>query len=77
MIKRPQSPQHREELRGLPHLLTQLARPGVGFLHFRGSIALGGDQRRAQSDLQRQFLLGALGSVRQGLEQLQPFGEVS
>ena len=76
-IKHPQSPQHREELRGLPHLLAQLPRPGVGLFHFRGRIALGGHQRRAQGELQRQFLLGALGGVRQGLEQLQPLGEVS
>src|SRR5215471_14541596 len=36
-VKSPQPVQHREELRGLPHLLTQLARPGVGFSDFRGS----------------------------------------
>jgi hypothetical protein len=27
--------------------------------------------------LQREFLLGAIGSIRQGLQQLQPFGEVT
>ena len=31
----------------------------------------------AEGHLQRKLLLGALGSVRQGLEQLQPFGEVT
>ena len=31
----------------------------------------------AQGELQGEFLLGALGSVWQGLEQLQPFGEVT
>ena len=30
LIQRPQAPQHREELRCLPHLLTQLARSGIG-----------------------------------------------
>ena len=72
----PQAPQHREELRGLAHLLAQLPRPGIGVCHFRGRIALGGDQRRAQGGLQVQLLLGTLGGVWQGREQLQPLGEV-
>ena len=68
-VKAPQSVQHRKELRGLPHLLTQLARPGVGFSHFRGCKASGSYQRRPQSDLQGKFLLAARAGVWQSLEQ--------
>ena len=32
-IQRPQSPQYLEELRGLPHLPTQLLRSGKGLFH--------------------------------------------
>src|SRR5262245_19215354 len=35
-IKKHQAPQHGEELRGLPYLLAQLARPVIGGGHFRG-----------------------------------------
>ena len=52
IMKIPQPPQHREELRGLPHLLAQLARPGIGAFHFRGRQTLGVHQHRAQGDLQ-------------------------
>ena len=64
MIKPPQSKQNWEELRGLPHLLTQFSRPGVGLFHFWDPMALGGYQRHTQGDLQREFLLGTLGGVR-------------
>jgi len=70
-----QSPQHREELWSFAQLLTQLPRPCVGFFHFRGPIALGSNQRSTQGGLQREFLLGTLGSVRQGREQLEPLGD--
>src|SRR5712692_5413300 len=33
MIKRKQSPQHREELKSFPQVLAQLTRPGVGSSH--------------------------------------------
>ena len=66
----PQAPQHREEQRSFPYLLAQLPRPGVDSFHLGGSIALGGDQRHTHSDVQRQFLLGVLGGIWQGLEQL-------
>ena len=69
-IKRPQPKEHREELRGLPDLLAQLPGAGVGLLPLPGGKAFGGHQRRAQSEVQREFLLGALGGVGQGLEQL-------
>src|SRR5262245_56617139 len=77
MIKHPEPPEHREELGGLSYLQAQLECPSVSFFHFRGRIAFGGYQRRAQSDLQGEFLLDTLGSIRQGLEQLQPFGKVA
>jgi hypothetical protein len=32
-IKSPETPQHREELWALPHLLAQLLRPGVDLFH--------------------------------------------
>ena len=69
-IKLGQSPQHAKELRAFPHLLAQLPRSGVGLLHFGGRQALGGDQRRAESEVHVQLLLGTLGRVRQRLEQL-------
>src|SRR5262252_6296150 len=40
-IKTYQASQHGEELRGLPHLLTQLTRPLIGGFHVRGRKALG------------------------------------
>src|SRR5437773_7711830 len=43
-IQFPQSPQHGEELRGLPYLLTQLSRPGVDPFYLRGGKALGHPQ---------------------------------
>ena len=41
-------------------LSAQLKRPGIGYPHFRGSIALDGYQGVSKGDLQREFLLGAL-----------------
>ena len=71
-IKSPETPQHREELWGLSHLLTQLPRSGIGLFYFGSRNALGGHQRWTEGSLQHEFSLGALGSVRQRLEQLQP-----
>src|SRR5262245_7269722 len=50
-MKLPQASQHREELRTLPGLLTQLPCARVGFLHLRGRVALGGYQSRTKGDL--------------------------
>ena len=44
-----QPPQHREELRRVAELRTQLPRPGVGAFHLGGGMPLGGTQRRAQA----------------------------
>ena len=77
MIKRSQPKQDREELRSLAHLPAQRERPGVGSFHFRGRMALGGSPSRTDGDVQGQFLVGARGSVRESLEQLQGSGEVT
>src|SRR5262249_4676392 len=69
-IKYTQSPQHREEPGCLAELLAQRARPRIGSSHFRGPIALGGSERSAQVDLEQKFLPGALGCVRESLQQL-------
>ena len=57
-------------------MLAQLSRTGVDSFHFRGGIALGGHQRWAQGDLQREFPLDALGGIRQSLEQLEGCGQL-
>ena len=72
----PQSKQHREELRGLSHLLTQFPRPGVGLFRFRSTPALDGPQRRAEGGLHVQLLPGPVGGVRQGREHLEPLGQM-
>jgi len=76
-VELPESAQDGDELGRLPHLLTQLACPGVRPTHLGGGKALGGSQRHAQGDLQREFLLGASGSVGQRLQQLQALAEVT
>ena len=62
---------------GFPYLPAQLSRPGVGCFHFRGRMAFGEYQRHAQGSLQREFLLGALGRIRQSCEQFQSFREMT
>jgi hypothetical protein len=42
-IKPAQPGQHGEELRGLPHLLTELVGSRIGLLNVRSGIALGSD----------------------------------
>src|SRR5215471_8699259 len=75
-MKQPQSHQNREELRGLAELPTELLGPGVGAFHLGGGKALGHHERHAESDLQRELLLDALGSVGQSLEQLEGSGQM-
>ena len=72
-----QSHQHSEELWRFPHLLTQLARPGIGLFDLRRRIAFGGHEHRAQGRLQEQLLLRALRGRRQSLQQLQRLGEMT
>src|SRR4029453_420839 len=76
-VKVPQSPQHREELRRLPHLLAQLTSSGVGVSHFWSRIPLGHCQRLTKGDLQVQLVLEVFGAVWQGLEHLEALGEVA
>src|SRR5712692_10809610 len=76
-MKHPQSPQHRKELRGLPHLLAQLSRPGVDSFYLWSTPSFGGLQWSAQGNLQGEFLLGSPWGVRLDLEQLQPLDEVA
>src|SRR5262245_38630797 len=73
----PQAPQYPEELRGLPSLLTQLPGPAVGVSYFWSRLALGGGEGLPEGDLHVQLTSGALSSVWQGLEHLQPFREVT
>ena len=76
-IKPPQPKQYREELRCFPHLPAQLPGSGIGLPDFRGPLALDRHQGRAQGGLQAQLVLGALSSVRQGCEYLEPPGEMA
>ena len=75
-IKCPQSPQHGEKLRGVPHLLAQRARPGIGLFHFGGGLALGRHQRLTQGRLDAQLLLRPCWGLRKGAQQRQPRGEM-
>src|SRR4029453_2890182 len=75
-ITLPQAEQYVEELRGFAGLLAELPRPGIGLLDFRGSHALGRHQCWTKRDLHSEFLLEALGGVRQSLEQRQSPGKV-
>ena len=62
-----------EELRRLPHLVTQRVSPGVDLTHFQSRRSLGGDEQSPQAELQREFALHPLGALRQGRQQRQPF----
>ena len=63
-VKVPQSPQHREEPRRLPHLLAQRVRSGVGVFHFWSRVPLGHRQCLTKGDLQVQLVLEVLGAIR-------------
>src|SRR2546425_12950098 len=76
-IVHPQSEQHRQKLSGISELPAQLSRPSVDLSNFRGPVTLAGDERIAEGELQRKFLLVTFGRFRQGFEQLQPFREVT
>jgi hypothetical protein len=70
IIKLPEPPQYREELRRLSHLLTEYPCPVIGVFHLRGGKALSHHQRGAESGLQAQFSLCTLGRVGEGGERL-------
>ena len=60
----PEPPQDRGKLRTRSHLPAKLLRSGVDIPHFWGSPALDRYESWPQSDLQREFVLCALGSNR-------------
>src|SRR5712692_7102050 len=76
-IKEPRVDERWDELRGLTNLLAQRERARVDCFHFWGCKAFRVRQWPSKGDLQREFLLHAFSGVWQGLEQLQPPGEVS
>jgi hypothetical protein len=69
--------QHRETLVRLFQMFTELPSVGVCLAHFSSSVAFHGKQRGSQSDQHVYFALDALTGLRQRLEQLQPFGDVT
>src|SRR5215203_3849223 len=75
-VKCKQSPQDLCNLERLPHLQTQLPRAGVGVFHFGSAIPFRSHQRRAETEVEGEFLAGSSGGVRQGLEQFKSRGEV-
>ena len=77
MIKPPQPKQDRDKLWRLAHLLTQRACLGVGVLHLGCCVPFGHLQGRAEGNVQGQGLLGMLRRLWQGLEQLDPGGQVA
>jgi hypothetical protein len=62
-------------LQRLSHLLTQRVGPGVDLTHFRHPIPSRCHQSLPQDEQQRELVLGTRGAVREGGQQLQPFGE--
>jgi len=77
IVQGPQSVQYAQELRCLPHLLAQHARPLIDGLHFWGSKPFDGCQRLAEGRLHLQLLPAALDGLRHDLEHLEPLGEVA
>ena len=77
VIKPPQPKQDRDQLWRLAHLLTQRACLGVGVLHLGRCKPFGYLQGRAEGDVQGQGLLGMRRRLWQGLEQLNPGGQVA
>ena len=75
-IERTQAIQHRETLGGLPQLLADLPRPGERVLHLGRSIALGGDQGRAEGTCQVQLVLQASVRLGQGRQDREPSSQV-
>ena len=77
IIKPPQTKQDRDQLWRLTHLLTQRVGLGIGVLHLRRCVPFGYLQSSAEGDVQGQGLLGPLGCLWQGLEQLNPGGQMA
>ena len=75
-IPRTEAIQHREEVRRLSHLLAEFPRPSVDTFHFWSCPALGRHQRRAEGVWRVELVLGTLGGIREGAQELQPLSEV-
>ena len=73
-MKLRKSPEDPHALRRLPHLLRQGHGPGVDGPHGRGPQPLRGPQQLPQGEVQREFVLRALGVLRQGRQQRQALG---
>ena len=73
----PQPKQDRNELWGLAHLLTQRVCLSVGVLHLGRGVPFGHQQRRTEGNVEGQDLLELRRRLWQGLEQLNPSGEVA
>jgi hypothetical protein len=56
----PQATQHWKKPLGILQVATELPGTSIGLFHLRRRSAFGGNQRRAQGDVQRQLLLAAL-----------------
>ena len=65
-----ESPQNRDQLRGIVGLLTQRSRPLVGSLDFRRTPSAGSEQCGAQRELKREFLPGMIECFGQGVKQV-------
>lgn len=72
-MKQKEAPEYPENLRRLSHLLTQRVGPGIDLAHFRCREVLDRHQQLPQGELQREFVPGALGAVRQRCEQPEGF----
>src|SRR4029077_16574844 len=68
-MEEEESPQRREEIRRFSQLTAQDLRARVGRLPVGRRPVLGGEEGRAQRELQGEFFAGALGGVRQRCEQ--------
>ena len=77
IIKPPEAKQHRADLTGVSQPPAQGPCPAVGVFDLRGGKAPGGQERRPQGALQREFVLGTLGRVREEREHLQRLVEVA
>ena len=76
LIKRKESPQHGEELRRLPKLLTQFICLAVDLARLRAGKSLALYYSRAERNKQGEFLLDAGGGIRQSFEELKSRSQV-
>src|SRR5262245_55718048 len=72
----PQTMQYREKLVGICEVFTELPSVEVGLSNFGSCMPLRGNQRCAEGNMDRHFLLGTLTRLRQRLEHRQPLTEM-